>query len=57
MIFEIFRDDLDTFFIKERESKAVAKPYDTVLMFKVLILQSLYNLSDNALEFQILDRC
>jgi IS5 family transposase len=57
MIFEIFRDDLDTFFIKERESKAVAKPYDTVLMFKVLILQSLYNLSDNAMEFQILDRC
>ena len=57
MIFEIFRDDLDTFFIKERKSKAGAKPYDTVLMFKVLILQSLYNLSDNAMEFQIFDRC
>ena len=27
-----------------------------VLLFKALILQSLYNLSDQALEFQILDR-
>ncbi len=27
-----------------------------VLMFKILILQSLYNLSDDTLEFQILNR-
>lgn len=31
-------------------------PYDAVLMFKILILQTLYNLSDDATEYQILDR-
>ena len=32
------------------------KPFVVVMMFKILVLQSLYNLSDNALEMQILDR-
>lgn len=41
---------------KERRSNAGAKPYDVVLMFKALIIQSLYNLSDEELEYQILDR-
>ncbi len=41
---------------KERKSNAGAKPYDVVLMFKTLIIQSLYNLSDDELEYQILDR-
>jgi IS5 family transposase len=31
-------------------------PYDAILMFKILILQTLYNLSDDATEYQILDR-
>ncbi|HKX55099.1 MAG TPA: IS5 family transposase [Xanthomonadales bacterium] len=31
-------------------------PYPTVLMIKLLLLQQLYNLSDEALEFQALDR-
>jgi transposase, IS5 family len=30
----------------ERKSNAGRKPYDTILKFKVLVLQSLYNLSD-----------
>ena len=41
---------------KERKSSAGRKPYDTVLMFKILIIQSLYNLGDDAMEFQIRDR-
>ena len=41
---------------KERKSNAGARPYDVVLMFKSLIIQSLYNLSDDELEYQILDR-
>jgi hypothetical protein len=41
---------------KERKSSAGRKPFDAVLMFKVLILQSLYNLSDEQTEFQIGDR-
>src|SRR5690606_13531030 len=32
------------------------KPYDVVAMFKILILQSLYNLSDHQIEFQVKDR-
>ena len=31
-------------------------PYDCVLMFKVLVLQALYDLSDDRAEFQIGDR-
>ena len=37
--------------------QATGRPaYDSVLMFKILILQSLYNLSDDQTEFQIRDR-
>jgi len=31
-------------------------PYPTVVMVKLLVLQQLYNLSDDALEYQVLDR-
>lgn len=31
-------------------------PYPTVLMIKILVLQQLYNLADDALEYQLLDR-
>ena len=31
-------------------------PYDLVLMLKILILQRLYNLSDDAMEYQMIDR-
>ena len=40
----------------ERKSNAGRKRYDPVLMFKVLVLQSLYNLSDEQAEYQIRDR-
>lgn len=53
---ELFRKDLETVREKERKSNAGRKPFDAVLMFKILILQSLYNLSDDQLEFQIRDR-
>lgn len=36
---------------KERRSNAGRKPYDTILKFKVLVLQSLHNLSDEQTEF------
>ena len=53
---EIFRPELMKLRDKERKSSAGAKGYDPVLMFKVLVLQSLYNLSDGAMEAQMLDR-
>ena len=53
---ELFRTELEAIRDKQKKSNAGAKPYDAVLMFKILILQSLYNLSDEAVEYQILDR-
>lgn len=53
---ELFRRNLEKVRDKERKSNAGRKPFDAVLMFKILILQSLYNLSDDQLEFQIRDR-
>lgn len=53
---EVFRLQLETIREKDRKSPAGRKPYDVVLMFKILILQSLYNLSDSQTEFQIKDR-
>ena len=52
--FEIFRETLNSIYRKpEPKSKAGAKPYDYVLMFKILLLQRLYNLSDEQMEFQL----
>lgn len=53
---EMFRKPLEKIRDKKRKSNAGAKPYDVVRMFKILIIQSLYNLSDDRIEFQILDR-
>lgn len=53
---EIFRPILEQARKKEKRSLAGAKGFDVILLFKILILQSLYNLSDEAMEFQILDR-
>jgi IS5 family transposase len=39
-----------------RKSNAGRKAYDAVLKFKMLILASLYNLSDEQLEYQVRDR-
>lgn len=62
--FEIFRLKLKTALIKgglrrseaDRKSAAGRKPWDEVLIFKVLVLQALYNLSDEAMEYQLRDR-
>jgi len=51
-----FRPALEKLRDKDKKSNAGAKPYDVIVMFKILILQSLYNLSDEATEYQVLDR-
>lgn len=53
---EAFRPDLLRVHDKERKSQAGAKPKDVVLMFKILVLQQLHNLSDDRIEYQIRDR-
>ena len=53
---ESFRDTLETIRDKPRKSRAGRKAFDVILMFKILVIQSLYNLSDEQTEQQILDR-
>ena len=53
---EISRADREHIDEKGRKSAAGRKPTDRVRMFKMLVLQSLYWLSDEALEFQVTDR-
>jgi transposase, IS5 family len=53
---EIFRPKLSKIYEKENKSNAGRKPLDVILIFKMLILQQLYNLSDEELEYQVNDR-
>src|SRR5277367_3909975 len=53
---EKFRPILDKALQRSTGEAGGRPPYDAVLMFKVLVLQALYNLSDEQTEYQILDR-
>lgn len=53
---EIFRSILERIDAKERKSAAGRKPTCRMLMFKMLILQRLHNLSDERLQYQVTDR-
>jgi IS5 family transposase len=54
--FEVYRPPLLRALRRSDRSKGGRPPYDPVQMFKVLVLQALYNLSDDQTEFQIRDR-
>jgi IS5 family transposase len=54
--FELFRGELEAALERSDRAKGGRPPYDAVLMFKVLILQTLYTLSDDQSEYQIRDR-
>ena len=54
--FELFRPVLKAALRRSDRSKGGRPPYDPVLMFKILVLQALYSLSDDAAEFLIRDR-
>lgn len=51
-----FRPILEKLYQKERKSNAGRQPIDVILMFKMLLLQHLFNLSDDELEYQVNDR-
>jgi transposase, IS5 family len=56
---EDFRADIEAATARkadERKSSAGRKPYDAILKFKILVLQGLYNLSDEQTEAMIGDR-
>jgi len=54
--FEAFGATLEQVRDKPRKSNAGRKPFDVVMMFKMLVLQSLYGLADGQLEYQVRDR-
>lgn len=54
--FEVFRGELEATLSRSDRSKGGRPPYDPVLMFKVLVLQTLYTLSDEQTEYQLKDR-
>jgi IS5 family transposase len=57
--FESFRADIEAVVRpapEARKSNAGRKPFDAVMMFKVLVLQTLYNLADEQVEYQVRDR-
>lgn len=54
--FGVFRGPLIAALRRGPRSKGGRPPFDPVLMFKILVLQALYSLSDEAAEFQIKDR-
>jgi len=53
---EVFRKPLAKALRRSDGAKGGRPPYDAVMMFKILVLQALYNLSDDQAEFQIMDR-
>ena len=53
---DVFRKPLAKALKRSDGAKGGRPPYDVVLMFKIMVLQALYNLSDEQAEFQIQDR-
>src|SRR5450759_4424232 len=56
---ESFRETIETVVLTPaaaKKSNAGRKPIDAIVMFRMLILQSLYNLSDDQVEYQVRDR-
>src|SRR5271168_4311930 len=57
--FESFRAEIEAVVLtpaEEKKSNAGRKPIDVIVMFRMLVLQSLYNLSDEQVEYQVRDR-
>ena len=53
---EIFRSPIEEALAVEPKAPGGRPPFDRLMMFKILILQRYYNLSDEQTEFQIKDR-
>ena len=53
---ELFRPKLTKVFKKQAKGAGGRPPYDYVMLFKALVLQRIYNLSDDQTEYQINDR-
>ena len=56
ILWKIFRHQLKKCFAKEAKGPGGRPAFDYLMMFKILILQRLYNLSDYQMQYQLLDR-
>ena len=54
--FELFRPALEAALARGDRSRGGRPPYDAVLMFRILVLQALYTLSDEQTEYQLRER-
>src|SRR3954454_1541867 len=57
--FESFRAEIEAATLtpaSKKKSNAGRKPIDVLVMFRMLVLQSLYNMSDEQVEYQVRDR-
>ena len=54
--FEAFRAELEAALPRADRSRGGRPPWDAVVMFRVLVLQALYTLSDDQAEYQLRDR-
>src|SRR5450756_1384281 len=57
--FEGFRAEIEAATLtpaSEKKSNAGRKPVDVIVMFRMLVLQALHNLSDEQAEYQVRDR-
>jgi transposase, IS5 family len=54
--FEVFRVELEAALSRSDRLREGRPPYDPVVMFKILVLQTLYTLSDDQAEYQLRDR-
>ena len=52
---EIFRPILESELLNKSKVKGGRPPFDKLLMFKIIILQRYFNISDDQTEFQIKD--
>ena len=53
--FELFRAPLTEKLYPSHRLQSGARPFDPVLLLKVLVIQNLYQLSDHQLQYQITD--
>src|ERR1700686_4671815 len=57
--FESFRTEIEAAVltpVSEKKSNAGRKPIDVMVMYRMLVLESLYNLSAEQVEYQVRDR-
>ena len=59
VLWESFRADIEAVVLTPEEAKksnAGRRPLEALVLFRMLVLQALYNLSDEQIEYQVRDR-